>query len=319
MRIALLGLMATLAFPLSVQANTQPFSAWVEGVKQEAIKKGISSRTVDAALRNVVHIDRVIELDRKQPEGTKTFAQYMQSVVPASRIQQARKLYHQNRPLLEKIGKEYGVQPRFIVALWGVESNFGQNMGGFSIVNALATLAYDGRRSEFFRGELMHALRILDEGHITPEKMVGSWAGAMGQTQFMPSSFLKLAVDYDGDGKRDIWTTRADAFASIANYLSKSGWDDEYTWGRKVHIPANMSPDLVSLDNTKTLAEWESLGIRDAAGHALPNAPIRASLIRPGKTEHFYYLIYPNYKVLLKWNYSSYFATAVSTLADSIY
>lgn len=299
-------------------APQQGFSQWVQGVKKDAVRQGVRQATVDAAFAHVQHLPKVIELDRKQPETTITFKQYLNNVVTASRIEQGKKLYRENQVLLEKIGKQYGVQPRFIVALWGIESNYGQNTGGFSIINALATLAYDGRRSAFFREELMNALKILDKGDVTVDSMKGSWAGAMGQTQFMPSSFLKLAVDYDGDGKRDIWGNKADAFASIANYLSKVGWDDRYTWGREVQVPSGINKKLIDIKHNKDLTGWHNLGVRGKGGKALPKVALSASLIQPSAENNLYYLAYPNYKVVLKWNRSLYFATAVGLLSDAI-
>jgi len=172
--------------------------------------------------------------------------------------------------LLEEVAQKYGVQARFIVAFWGIETDFGRITGGFPLVPALATLAYDGRRSAYFRKELLNALEILDGGHIAPKDMVGSWAGAMGQCQFMPSSFLNFAVDGDGDGRKDIWTNRKDVFASAANYLSRSGWKGDQTWGRQVRLPDGFDAKLADLDVRKTLAEWQGLGVRRLDGSDLP-------------------------------------------------
>jgi len=208
------------------------------------------------------------------------------------------------------------VQPRFIVAFWGIETDFGRLDGGFSVVAALATLAYDGRRSKFFRGELIRAIRILDQGHITPERMKGSWAGAMGNFQFMPSSFENFAVDYDGDGKRDIWRNKKDAFASAANYLSKSGWKNDQTWGRQITLPAGFDQKLVGLKVRKRMSEWQALGVRKVDGSALPKRELMASLVQATRGPVF--LTYNNYRVILKWNRSTYFAVAVGTLAEKI-
>ena len=186
------------------------------------------------------------------------------------------------------------------------------------MVDALATLAHEGRRASFFRKELLNALQILDEGHITPANMIGSWAGAMGQNQFMPSSFLSNAVDFDADGRRDIWTTRGDVFASTANYLKNAGWNDRYIWGRLVTVPADLDPAFLGLDKTRPLAEWRSLGVTRDDGQPLPHADLRASLIRPGDDEGPYALVYDNYRAIMKWNRSTYFATAVGVLSDRI-
>lgn len=297
----------------------KPDKAWLQTLQKDARNAGISQATLDTVLPTIILNPKVVKLDRKQPYKTVTFNQYLKNVIPQSRIKKARALYKENKTLLNKIGKHYGVQPRFIVALWGIESNFGENTGGFSIIDSLATLAIDGRRSAFFRKELINALKILDEGHITPRKMLGSWAGAMGQSQFMPSSFLELAVDHDKDGKRDIWTNKADVFASIANYLSKRGWDDKKTWGREVHLPKNFNNSLIGIDNEKSLTQWSELGIKNANGGNLPNRPdVKASLIKPQDDGKKTYLTYSNYKTILNWNRSTYFATAVGLFSDAI-
>ncbi len=295
------------------------FSVWLADLRAEALGQGISPAILDAALEGVEPIPRVIELDRSQPEGTLTFQQYMERVVPNSRVAKGRKKLAENAAALDAVYKVYGVQPRFIVALWGIETNFGQYTGGFSVIASLATLAHDGRRSAYFRGELLNALRILDEGHIAPDAMMGSWAGAMGQSQFMPSSFVNFAVDFDGDGRRDIWTTKLDVFGSASNYLAKSGWRGDQTWGRKVTLPSNFDNSLANLKITKTLAAWQKLGVRRANGNDLPRvAGMGASLVFPGGEGGPAFLVYNNYKTVLKWNRSTYFAMAVGHLADRI-
>ncbi|MCH7555119.1 MAG: lytic murein transglycosylase, partial [Proteobacteria bacterium] len=205
---------------------------WLGELRAEAIAKGMKADVVSQALDGIEPIKRVIELDRHQPEFTLTFNQYVDRVAPAARIRKGRQRYQENRALLEEVGRRIGVQPRFLVALWGIETDFGRLTGGFNVINALATLAFDGRRSTYFRGELMNALQIASDGHISPADMTGSWAGAMGQPQFMPSSFLRFAIDYDGDGRRNIWTSRPDVFGSAATYLKSVGWLDDQTWGR---------------------------------------------------------------------------------------
>ncbi len=223
-RAVIAGATAALAAIPSARANPTDFRTWLAELRSEAARQGISQRTIDGALAGVAPIPRVLELDRRQPESTMTFAQYRDRVINNDRVEQGRQRLVQNRDLLARVTERYGVPARFIMALWGMETSYGANMGGFKIVDALATLAYDGRRSQFFRTELLAALRILDQGHIAPERMLGSWAGAMGQSQFMPSSFLQYAVDFDGDGRRDIWTSQPDVFASAANYLARNGW-----------------------------------------------------------------------------------------------
>ena len=294
------------------------FAAWLKELRAEAVRKGISQATLDAALSGIEPIPRIIELDRKQPEFTLTFAQYLQRVVPASRVAKGRQKFAENREILTAVGRKYGVQPRFIVAFWGIETDYGRVTGGFLVVPALATLAFDGRRSAYFRKELFHALKIIDEGHISAKKMVGSWAGAMGQAQFMPSSFKGYAVDHDGDGRKDIWTTRADVFASAANYLSRYGWRGDERWGREVRPPSGFDASLQGLKVKKPISDWAALGVTLPDGTPLPGKDMQASLILPGGKGGPAYLVYNNYRVILKWNRSHYFAIAVGRLADQI-
>ena len=303
---------------MAQEEGVEGFAEWREGVRSEALSLGISATIFDAAFSGIEPIPRIIELDRSQPEVTITFEQYLERVVPDSRVAQGRELLAEHRELLEPIGRKFGVPPRFIVALWGIETSFGRFLGGFPVIGALATLAHDGRRSKYFRQELLHALRILEDGHITPDAMVGSWAGAMGQSQFMPSSFVRYAVDYDGDGKRDIWGTQADVFASAANYLAQAGWRTGETWGRRVQLPAGFDQALVGLEVKKTLAEWQELGLRRANGADLPQAAISGSVVLPGGEGGPAYLVYDNYRTIMRWNRSFYFATSVGLLADRI-
>jgi membrane-bound lytic murein transglycosylase B len=309
-----LGLVAA----TQAMANDVDFQTWLKGVRKEALADGIRRSTLDRALTGLHPIPRVLELDRKQPERTLTFAEYMERVVSSGRIETARERLAANRALLDEIGSKYGVQPRFIVALWGIETDFGRITGGFPVIGALATLAYDGRRSAFFRQELINALRIVDQGHISPKAMLGSWAGAMGQSQFMPSSFLSYAVDYNGDGRRDIWTTRADVFASIANYLSRVGWQGDETWGREIRLPAGFDTQQTGLETRRSLDAWRKLGLRRADGGELPGRDIEASVVLPAGDSGPAFLVYANYRTLMKWNNSLFFATAVGTIADAL-
>ena len=301
-----------------VEAPKQDFATFLAGVRAEALSRGFRAPVVQAALTGVQPIPRIIELDRKQPEFTATLDGYLRGTVSDARVAKGRQMMQENKALLDQISRRFGVQPRFIVALWGIETNFGSGMGGFRVVNALATLAYDGRRSAYFRTELMNALQILDEGHIAPDAMIGSWAGAMGQTQLMPSSFLKYAVDFDGDGHRNIWGSRPDALASAANYLSTIGWKGDETWGREVRVPASLPASLVEAKTEKPLSEWQSLGVRRTDGGDLPARPIDAYLIRPGTPDGPAYLVYANFKAILNWNRSNFFGVAVGTLADRL-
>lgn len=317
---ALGGLALTVATLNPSFAAQDTFRGWLDDTRQAALKKGISPNIVEEALHSGLSpIQRIIELDRKQPEGKITFATYRERIVNPTRIKKGREMMRKHESLLKEVGEKYGVQPQYITALWGIETNFGSNTGGFDVVNALATLAYDGRRRDFFTAELMNALTILDQGHIKYKDMKGSWAGAMGQSQFMPSSFLAYAQDYDGDGHKDIWNTQADVFASAANYLSKSGWRGDERWGRLVELPKNFPRNLEGLDVKKSLAEWQKLGVRRANGRDLPIVDgMTASVVQPDGKGNSAYLVYNNYRVVMKWNKSTYFATSVGLLADAL-
>ena len=297
---------------------SDPFETWLADLATEAESRGISAATLEAALAGVEPIPRVIELDRQQPEFTQTFWRYLDTRVSEKRIQEGGALLKKHRDLLNKIEARYGVQGRFLVAFWGLETNFGQFLGGFPVIDALATLAFDERRSAFFRAELFDALTVLEGGHIARENMVGSWAGAMGQPQFMPSTFARHAVDEDGDGRKDIWGTLPDVFGSAANYLSSSGWDNDYTWGREVRLPEDFDLDLADLRLKKPLAEWQSIGVRRIDGRDLPNAQIEGAVILPAGIRGPAFLVYGNFDAIMNWNRSLLYAISVGHLADRL-
>ena len=303
----------------SANASATTFDSWLRDFKKEALTKGISSLTLKNAFKNVKPIPRVVELDRKQPEFTLTFKQYLNRVVSKRRTKIGKSKLIKHKGLLLNVSRKFNVQPRFIIALWGIETDFGRITGGFPVIASLATLAFDGRRSSFFRKELFLALKIIEDGHITAANMKGSWAGAMGQNQFMPSSFHSFAIDYDGDGSADIWNNLPDIFASIANYLSRSGWKGNQNWGRPILIPATLPKNFLGKNVKKEIQRWSELGVKRANGKELPIANMTASIIRPEKGGVGpAYIVYNNYRVILKWNRSDYFATAVGTLADSL-
>lgn len=304
----------------SALANEQGFDAYVNKLKVEAREKGISEPIIDSAFKGIKYKAHAVKADKNQPEKKVTLDQYIVRAVPDWKVKQANRLYNENRVELDRIGKLYGVQPRFIVALWGIESNFGKIQGNYHVVEALTTLAFDGRREALFRKQVMAALEILQDGAIKIEDMKGSWAGAMGQCQFMPTSYLTYAADGNNDGKADIWNTKEDVFASAANYLKLSGWNDTYTWGRQVRLSKTLSDTLMGTEaeKGKTLAEWQKLGVRTTNYTLLPNEDIQAWLIQPDGGNGKTYLIYENYRTLMKWNRSHYFALAVSALADRI-
>lgn len=296
-------------------AAEDDFAAFLAAVHRDAVAAGIRAGTVDYALRRAQYLPHVIELDRKQPEHTMTLGGFLQKVVTPEKIADGRAQLSENWPLLMRVYQRFRVQPRFVVALWAVESDFGRVMGNYSVISSLATLAYDGRRSSYFRPELIAALRILDEGAIRPEAMLGSWAGAMGQCQFMPSTFLNFAVDFDGDGRRDIWGDRADVVGSIANYIARLGWRGDQSWGRSVVVPANLDTRLIGLDIRRPTAEWSRMGVRPADASPLPG--VEASLVMPDGSTGPALLVYDNFRAIMKWNKSTYFAAAVGILADS--
>lgn len=318
------------AAPTELQATVDQsdFQRWLAGFRETALAAGITRETLDRSLSGIEPIPRVMELDRKQPEFTTSYETYLTSTVSQARVDKARQYRKDDAALLKEISRRYGVQSRFILALWAMESSFGKGMGNYPVITSLATLAYDGRRRSYFEHELIAALRIVQDGDVAPEAMKGSWAGAMGQSQFMPSSFLKYAVDYEGTGRRDIWSSRADVYASIANYLSRVGWHADQNWGRAVHVPAKLSDAEFGLTVTHPVGEWAKLGVTDASGKPLPTSKLAASLIRiqsppaqiggaprpPGP----YFLVYDNFRTIMDWNKSFFFATSVGQLADRI-
>ena len=300
------------------EAAEGDFYAFLAGVRREAIGRGIRASTVDLAFRNAQFLPHVIELDRKQPERVLTFTQYMAKVVTPQRKEDARHQLAENRVLLDAIWRRYGVEPAIIVALWGLESDFGRLPGNIPTISALATLTYDGRRGAYFRSELIAALRILDQGHIRVEEMTGSWAGAMGQPQFMPSSFLDYAVDYDGDGRRDIWNNRGDVLASIANYIRALGWRSGQSWGQDVLLPNGFNPGFAGLNARRPTGEWSRLGDRSIDAGPLAGRESEASLVMPEGANGPALLVYANFRAIMKWNPSTYFAVSVGYLADSM-
>ena len=315
---ALIFCLSLTGFGSASSAQNKEFSSWLKLLREETKAAGISDATFDSAFQGVTPIARIIELDRRQAEFTITFERYLEITQPPARVARGQALLAEHRELLAGIEARFGVPAEQIVALWGMESNFGQNMGSFPVIAALATLAYDGRRSAFFRRELMHALRILEDGHIKPPDMRGSWAGAMGQSQFMPSSFVNNAIDYDGDGRRDIWGNTADVLASAANYLNRAGWRRGQSWGARVSLPVGFDGAGLGPDTIKTVAEWRQLGLTLFNGERIPDAPGEASLVQPSGAGGAAFLAYENFRVIMKWNRAILFATSAGLLADRL-
>lgn len=311
------------------ESERQAFGDWLQSVRQEALDRGIRPAIVAQAFDGLTPLEVVVERDRNQTETVLTVEQYVRRRLTPALVRAANARAAAERRTLARVGQRYGVQPRFLVAVWGLESNFGRFSGTRPVVQALATLAWDGRRGEFFKEELMQALAIVDRGDIELQVMKGSWAGAMGQTQFMPSSYLRHAEDFDGDGHRDIWRSTPDVLASIANYLKAHGWRDGETWGREVKVPRGGAEALArtvglreggcravrEMTVPRRLAEWQAMGVRMADGRALPKVDRDASLVRGGSTA---YLVYGNYEALLGYNCAHAYALAVGQLADRI-
>jgi len=278
----------------------------------------VPAATFDRALAGVEPLPRVLELDQKQPESTITLDRYLTNVLKPQRIEKGRKLKLQYKALLHAVADRYGVPPKVIMALWAVESGFGDSMGSFRVVDALATLAFDGRRPDLFRAELISALKILGRGRFESEDLKGSWAGAMGQVQFMPSTYLHYAVNYRHEGQPDIWHAQGDVFASAANYLSTLGWKRDESWGREVALPARFDSGLIGLPVKHTVSEWSKRGVRRVGGAKLPASTIAGSIVQPDGPGGRAFLVYDNFRVIMKWNHSTYFALAVNMLADRI-
>lgn len=298
----------------------QEFEQYKSQLKSDAIDAGFGRQFVENVFATIYYRATVVKADKNQPETRITLDKYLKTRVPDWKVKQAVTLMQEHQALLTRIGKEYGVQPRFIVALWGNESNFGRIQGSYPVLSALASLAFEGRREALFKKQFMAALTILQEGHIVLKDFNGSWAGAMGQSQFIPTSFLQYAVDYDGDGRKDIWGTPADVFASIANFLASEGWQDNQTWGRQVSVNSDFDYSLAGLERAKfkPLSFWQSQGVRRFNGKDLPNVDINASLIMPDGKNGRIYLVYQNFHTLMKWNRSSYFGVSVSYLSQRI-
>jgi len=301
-------------FPICSQAAEGSFVDWIDIYKKEAAESGISPAVLEDAFLNITtHNEKVVELDRKQPENTILFSDYAKNIISKNKLKAAKEKFKQDRKIITKIEKKYKVPASVMLALWGIESNFGKNQGSFNLVESLATLAYEGRRSGFFRKELSNAMRILQSENMPAVNLTGSWAGAMGQVQFMPSSFLKFAVDFDGDGKKDIWQNNGDALASMANYLHQKGWKYGEKWGVEVKLPATKTKEQwQAIKDKKTLKEWKKLGFNVKSGSKI------ARLVIPQDDNDRAFLVFANYEVIMDWNKSIYFATTVNLLADAI-
>jgi len=296
------------------------FPAYVQTLKARALAQGISQQTIDSTFADIHFVDRVISSDRNQLEKKITLDDYLTRVLPEWKIKQGQTQYQNNLPALQQVSDRYGVQPQYIVALWAMESSFGKIQGKEDVFSALATLAFEGRREAFFTKEFMSALKIVDSGHATRDMMKGSWAGAMGQSQFMPSSYLTYGADGNGDGKIDIWKNTDDVFASTANYLSKEGWKGNQGWGQEVKLPAGFEGSLAGLKNNQMhpASYWQQMGITQVDGSPLASTATRAWIITPDDTQGRAFLVYDNFRTIMHWNRSTYFALSIGMMADGI-
>jgi len=328
-----LGLLL-LAAPLSAQTMDDPegtvvavgqedgseagFRDWVVAFRGKALEVGVPAATYDSAMRGSAYLPKVVERDRKQSEFTKTIWDYLDVAVSEDRVALGRKALAAHADLLGRIEAQYGVDREVVVAIWGLESAYGTYRGDTDTLSALATLAYDGRRASFFEAQLVQALKIIDDGHIERAALQGSWAGAMGHTQFMPSSWAEFAVDFDGDGRRDIWADNpGDALASTANYLAHWGWVKDQPWGLEVRLPEGFDYDQTTERVKKPVAGWRALGVEPMAGGALPEGP-EASILLPAGHSGPAFLIFPNFQVIEKYNLADAYVIGIGHLGDRI-
>ena len=313
-RLLLAGLAAA---PIAARAQDS-FGAFLASVRAEARRDGIRDATLDAAFNGIGPNQKVIDADRKQPEFTMTWARYRSFTMSDKRIARGRDAYAANRALFSAVSSRYRVDPWPIAGIWGLESNFGTDTGSYNVVEALATLAWEGRRASFFRSQLISALKILDHGDVMPSRMMGSYAGAMGQPQFMPDSYLRYAVDFEGNGRRDIWDSRGDVLGSIANYLAMSGWRYGEPSAQPVLAPAGMDSASVGREVRHSLGDWQRMGVRreDGTGFGRPD-PIGA-VIMPDGTGGPAFMVYSNFNAIRRYNPSDFYALAVSLLGDTV-
>jgi membrane-bound lytic murein transglycosylase B len=319
-----------LAQPQQAEVDApQEFAPWLDTLMAEARDRGYSTELVTEALGDLEPLTRVVASDRTQAELTLTFDRYYRTRVTAQTVRRGRELAREHRTLLSRIERTYGVPPRVILAIWGLESRFGRNTGRTPVFQALATLAWEPRRAAFFRGQLFDALTMVSRGYINVSSMTGSWAGAMGQTQFMPSSYLLYAVDFDGDGHRDIWRSTPDALASIASYLKGYGWNEDQAWGREVRVPAAARARIEdevpartdgcfamrNMTERRPLTDWRRFGVRRVDGGPLPEAMMPAGLATLGART---FLLYPNYDVILGYNCAHHYALSVALLSERL-
>jgi membrane-bound lytic murein transglycosylase B len=309
----LLALLA--ATPAFAQTD---FATWLADFRRDAAAQGISNDTLDAALTGITPVERVIVLDNRQPEFLSTFSDYLNKRVTASRVANGQAKLTEHAALLDAVEQKYGVSKFVLVAFWGLETNYGANMGTLNIPASLATLAWEGRRSGFFRSQLLDALRIIDAGHVAAIDMVGSWAGAMGNMQFMPSTFRAYAVDGDGDARIDLWQSLPDAMNSAANYLARAGWHPGEPVAIEVRLPADFDWRQARAAHRLPIAEWVALGVKTMDDSVLPSVNGRAAIVVPQGWQGPAFMVFDNFDVVMKWNRSVSYALSVALLANQI-
>jgi membrane-bound lytic murein transglycosylase B len=311
---------AFLAGPAVAPAYAQggDFQSCLQNIKTEALRQGVPAAIADRAFQGLTPDQKVVDLDSRQPEFSLTYAKYIGSAVSNERITKGQQRMAQHRSLLDALQSEYGVPPQYIMAFWGVETNYGGFMGDFQVVRSVATLACMTKRRDFFSNETVQALRILAMNHMTREQMRGSWAGAMGNMQFMPSTFMKWGVDRDGNGRIDLWTSLPDAFASAANFLRGIGWKPGLPASDEVFLPQGFPLDQADTTIEKPVRAWASMGVKKAGGAALPNVDEPSSIILPAGFRGPAFILYPNFKAVMNWNRSTLYALSVAILAQQI-
>lgn len=302
----------------SVQLNEEAFPVCLARLQARARTEGLSETTINSTIANLQFVPRVIELDQQQPEFSQTFDNYFSKRATEWRVNEGRRLLQKHQVLLDKLAQEYGVPPQYILSFWGLETNYGSYKGKMSVLNSLATLACEPRRSNYFTIELMQALKLKEKYQFDDDTMVGSWAGAMGHTQFMPSAYAKYAVDADGDGKADLWNSTTDALTSAANFLQHLGWQRNQRWGREVLLPKNYSYNYLGAKQPLPLSQWAALNVTQANGQPLPIVDIQAALYLPAGHTGPAFLGYENFNVIMRWNRSEFYAITVGHLADRI-
>jgi len=312
------GLLPVPSLFAEASGDGNEFNACIESLQSVARGQGLPEAIVSDVLGALRHQPRVIELDRDQPEFRQSFSAYMNARVSADRVRRGREHYRKHRALLERLSRDYGVPGHYLISFWGMETNFGSYLGRMPTLDSLATLACDPRRSDYFTGELLTALQLVARENLDPSLMRGSWAGAMGHTQFMPSSYMAHAMDGDGDGLIDLWNSETDALTSAANYLANIGWQRGERWGREVRLPKEFAYIKSGTTNSAPLADWQGLDVRQADGSPLPSSDMEASVIVPMGHRGPAFLVYRNFDVIMEWNRSQAYAIAVGHLADRI-